>query len=62
MGLTDVVARMVVNPKTDERGFILDGNNAIFAKNRLDQRKACKASELFDIEDTNDNKAEVSEK
>lgn len=60
MGLTDVVARMIVNPKTSERGFILDGNNAVFAKNRLDHRKACQASELFDIEDVDERKMETN--
>lgn len=50
MGLTDIVARMIVNPKTKERGFILEGDNAIYAKNRLDKRAACKADELFKFE------------
>ena len=50
MGLTDIVARMIVNPKTEERGFILEGNNAVYAKNRLDKRTACKADELFEFE------------
>ena len=50
MGLTDIVARMVINPKTEERGFILEGNNAIYAKNRLDERSACKSDELFTFE------------
>lgn len=50
MGLTDIVARMIINPKTEERGFILEGNNAIYAKNRLDGRSACKSNELFTFE------------
>lgn len=48
MGLTDVVGRMVAKPD-GERGFILDGNDGIYAKNRLDQRKGCTANKLFDF-------------
>lgn len=49
MGLTDVVGRMVAKP-TGERGFILQGNDAVFAKNRLDKRTGCLAEELFNFE------------
>jgi len=47
MGLTDVVGRMMINPKTSQRGIILEGNDGIYAKNRLDNRKACSAEDLF---------------
>nr|WP_281828852.1 AAA family ATPase [Lactobacillus amylolyticus] len=47
MGLTDIVGRMVVKPQTSERGVILEGNDGIFAKNRLDNRKGCKIEDLF---------------
>jgi phage nucleotide-binding protein len=47
LGLTDVVGRVVVNPKTDGRGVILEGTDAIFAKNRLDDRKLVPIKELF---------------
>ncbi|MGE9132847.1 AAA family ATPase [Lacticaseibacillus paracasei] len=47
LGLTDVVGRVVVNPKTDGRGVILEGTDAIFAKNRLDNRKLVPIKELF---------------
>lgn len=47
LGLTDVVGRIVVNPKTDGRGVILEGTDAIFAKNRLDDRKLVPIKELF---------------
>ena len=47
MGLTDIVGRMVVKPQTGERGVILEGNDGIFAKNRLDTRKGCKIEDLF---------------
>jgi phage nucleotide-binding protein len=47
MGLTDIVGRMVSKPQTAERGVILQGNDGIFAKNRLDNRKGCKIEDLF---------------
>lgn len=49
MGLTDIVGRMITNPDTGKRGVILEGNDAVYAKNRLDQRKAVAAEELFSI-------------
>lgn len=49
LGLTDVVGRVVVNPKTDGRGVILEGTDAIFAKNRLDNRKIVPINELFNF-------------
>lgn len=49
MGLTDIVGRLVV--KTDgERGLILEGNDGMYAKNRLDNRKGCKVEDLFKFE------------
>lgn len=49
MGNCDVVARMIVSPKSGERGLILEGSIDTYAKNRLDDRKACKADELFEV-------------
>ncbi|QOP49034.1 AAA family ATPase [Lacticaseibacillus paracasei] len=49
LGLTDVVGRVVVNPKTGGRGVILEGTDAIFAKNRLDNRKLVPINELFNF-------------
>ena len=49
MGLTDIVGRMIINPDTGNRGIILEGNDAVYAKNRLDERKATPAEELFFI-------------
>ena len=46
-GWTDVVGRIIVNPKTGNRGVILEGDNSVYAKNRLDDRKACKIEDLF---------------
>lgn len=46
MGIVHVVARLV--RKADgTRGFILEGNQSIFAKNHLDNRKGCKQEELI---------------
>lgn len=47
MGNCDVVGRMTQNPKTGNRGIILQGSIDTYAKNRLDNRTACKAEELF---------------
>lgn len=49
LGLTDIVGRIIVNPKTDERGLILEGSEGTYAKNRLDNRKACKMEDLFEF-------------
>ncbi len=52
LGLTDVVARIVIK-RTDDgddvRGFILQPSNSVYAKNRLDDRKGCKVEELFNF-------------
>ena len=53
MGLTDVVGRMIIKPSTGERGVILEGNDGLFAKNRLDNRKGCKIEDLFKWGDVN---------
>ena len=47
LGLTDVVGRVVISTKTNHRGVILAGSDAIFAKNRLDDRTACAIEDLF---------------
>lgn len=49
LGLADVVARLVVNPKTGGRGAILEGDNTVYAKNRLDERKIAPIEELFNF-------------
>ena len=61
MGLTDVVGRMIIKPSTGERGVILEGNDGLFAKNRLDNRKGCKIEDLFKWGDVKDDK-DTSEK
>lgn len=47
LGLTDVVGRIQVNPTTHGRGAILEGSDGVYAKNRLDERIACKIEDLF---------------
>lgn len=47
LGLTDVVGRIQVNPATHGRGAILEGSDGVYAKNRLDDRTACKIEDLF---------------
>lgn len=49
MGNSDQVGRMIQNPKTKERGIILEGSIDTYAKNRLDDRMASKASEFFKV-------------
>lgn len=50
MGLTDIVGRILVKVDTGERGIILQGNDGMYAKNRLDNRKGCLAKDLFEFE------------
>lgn len=58
MGIVHVVGRLV--KKADgTRGFVLEGDQSIFAKNHLDQRKGCVQEELlapFTNENTGGNK------
>jgi phage nucleotide-binding protein len=53
LGLTDVVGRIKINPKTNGHGVILQGNDSLYAKNRIDKRTICKIEELFEF--TNEN-------
>lgn len=62
MGTTDVVGRMMVNPETHQRGVILDGNDGIYAKNRLDNRTSTPIEKLFDWGDVNVQTPPVSTK
>lgn len=48
MGNCDMVGRLIQNPKTGKRGLILQGDIGTYAKNRLDNRKACEVAELFE--------------
>lgn len=51
MGNCDQVARMIQKPQSGERGLILQGSIDTYAKNRLDDRKGCKAEDLFKATD-----------
>ena len=51
LGLTDIVGRVQVNPKTGGHGILLQGSDGLYAKNRLDNRTVCKAEELFNFEE-----------
>ncbi|MCL1948202.1 MAG: AAA family ATPase [Turicibacter sp.] len=51
LGLTDIVGRLLTNEQTGARGLILEGNDGVYAKNRLDNRKGCKVEELFKFGD-----------
>lgn len=48
-GLCQVVARLVINEETGNRGFILTPSNTVWAKNQLSQDKHCKQDELFQL-------------
>ena len=50
MGLCQVVGKLVINPETQKRGFLLEPTDYIFAKNQLDNRKACSQEEIFKTE------------
>lgn len=58
MGLCDVVARLVYNPKTEKRGFFLQPTPSVYAKNQLDKRQFCLQEELFDELQANDKEAD----
>lgn len=49
MGIVPVVARLVRNPETKQRGFILQKSNGTFAKNQLDSREGCLQENIFNI-------------
>lgn len=54
LGLTDLVGRIIVNSKTGSRGLILEGSEGTYAKNRLDERTACKIEDLFNFGEETD--------
>lgn len=51
LGLTDMVGRLMVNPKTGGRGVILQGTDFIEAKNRIDNRESTPIEKLFEFGD-----------
>lgn len=52
MGLCHVVAKLTKNTETNQRGFILEPNDYLFAKNQLDDRAGCKQEDIFKIKTT----------
>lgn len=57
MGLCDVVARLVYNPKTDSRGFYLQPTPSVYAKNQLDSRQFCLQGEIMNAPEENPPKS-----
>jgi phage nucleotide-binding protein len=53
MGHVDVIARLIRNTKTGNRGCILETSIDTYAKNRLDDRKSCKVEDLFKVDESN---------
>jgi len=51
VGLTQIVARMTINPETGGRGAILDGNASMLCKNQLTTAKAVSIEKLFLLEE-----------
>lgn len=49
MGLCHAVGRLVINPRTEKRGFILKPSNSIFAKNQLDNRTFSLQEDIFKV-------------
>lgn len=52
LGLCDVVGKMMIS-KDDERGFVLEASNSIYAKNQIDDRKGAKQNELVPLSGKN---------
>lgn len=59
-GLVDVVGRVIINPKTGNRGVILQGDDGVYAKNRLDERSASTIDDLFKFGSDKDGVQPVS--
>lgn len=51
MGIIPVVGRLVRNPETNVRGFLLSENNGTFAKNQLDSREFSLQEDIFKVGD-----------
>lgn len=49
MGLTQVVGKLAINPRTKKRGFILEPSNSVFAKNQIDSRSFCLQEDIFKV-------------
>jgi|SRR5690625_1014340 len=60
MGLSDVVGRLTISPRTQERGFILQPSDAVFAKNQLDDRGFSLQKDIFKIGHESSEDVDVS--
>lgn len=49
MGIVPVVARLVKNPETNQRGFLLTESNGTFSKNQLDSREFALQEDIFKV-------------
>lgn len=49
MGLCHVVGKLIRNPDTGNRGFLLEPTDYLFAKNQVDKRTACAQEDIFKI-------------
>ena len=54
MGIIPVVGRLVKNPETNVRGFLLSESNGTFAKNQLDNRTFALQEDIFKVGDIGD--------
>jgi phage nucleotide-binding protein len=52
MGIIPVVGRLVKNPETNVRGFLLSESNGTFAKNQLDNREFSLQEDIFKVGET----------
>jgi len=55
MGIIPVVARLVKNPESGQRGFLLSESNGTFCKNQLDNREFALQEDIFKVGDTGDS-------
>lgn len=60
MGVIPVVARLVRNPETGVRGFLLAESNGTFAKNQLDNREFALQTDIFNIGDITEDDIQTS--
>lgn len=57
MGIIPVVARLIKNPETGQRGFLLSENNGTFCKNQLDNREFALQENIFNVGNINESDA-----
>lgn len=55
MGIIPVVGRLVKNPETNVRGFLLSESNGTFSKNQLDDRTFALQEDIFKVGDMEQN-------